>query len=145
MREHLLAVIDTLQSVPDEQFNMEHWWLEDGMAFDNDRNIIYKVTDGPCGCAIGHLIQRGLLSGSVITPSEMPDGSLPYEYTDAIYVQIADALHIYNYKIAEFLFSQYAYLGKKRLIKRDDVIRRIKFIIAEDEIAEDENKSMESI
>jgi hypothetical protein len=132
MKTNLLAVAEALRDVPDEQFNMNHWWLEEGMAFDDNRNVMYKVADGPCGCAVGHLIQRGLLSGKVLEPKDLPQGALPYQYTDRIYVQIADALKIYNYKLAEFLFSQYAYTGaRERPIAKEDVIRRILFVVVE--------------
>lgn len=132
MKANLLAVAEALKDVPEEQFNMNHWWLENGMAFDEDRNVMYKVADGPCGCAVGHLIQRGLLSGEVLTPKDVPQGALPYEFRDRIYVQIADALKIYNYKLAEFLFSQYTYTkSRERPISREDVIRRINFIVSE--------------
>ncbi len=132
IKTNLLDIIDMLRGVPDEQFNMEHWWLEDGMAYDEDSNVTYKVADGPCGCTVGHLIKKGLLSGEVLKPKDVPAGSLPYEYSDRIFVQIADALKLYNYKIAEFLFSQYSYLRifKKR-ITQQDVIRRIEFVISE--------------
>ena len=117
-KENLLAAIEMLKSVPDEQFNMEHWWLKDGMAFDEERNRIYKVADGPCGCAVGHLIQRGLLAGDVIKDR------------DRAFWQISDALGIYNDTIAEFLFDQYTYPRGKRITK-EDVIRRIEFVISE--------------
>jgi len=139
MKENLLSAAEALRTVPDEQFNMNHWWLEDGMAFDDDRNVMYKVADGPCGCAVGHLIQRGLLSGEVLTKTELPPGALPYQYSDRVYVQIADALKIYNYKLAEFLFSQYAYTGaREKPIAKEDVIRRILFVVSELDAAEKE-------
>ena len=132
MKENLAGVIEALRKVPDEQFNMEHWWLEDGMAFDEDRNVMYKVADGPCGCAVGHLIQQGLLSGEVLKPKDVPAIAMPYQYSDRVYVQISDALEIYNYKVAEFMFGQYAYLGSRDgPITQEDVIRRINFIISE--------------
>lgn len=127
----LEGVIAMLETVQDEQFNMAHWWLEDGMAFDDDRNVMYKVADGPCGCVVGHLIQRGLLSGEVLQPKDVPTGALPYQYSDRVWVQISDGLGIHNYKIAEFLFSQYAYMMTKRSIKKEDVIRRVQFILEE--------------
>lgn len=129
-RANLQAVIEMLRTVPDEQFNMEHWWLEDGEAWDEDRNVTYKVADGPCGCAIGHLIQRGLLSGEVLKPKNLPPGSLPYQYHDRVFVQIADALKLYNSKLAEFLFSQYSYINRGA-IRSGDVIRRIEFVLSE--------------
>ncbi len=131
IKTNLLEVIDVLRSVPDEQFNMEHWWLEDGRAFDDDRNIMYKVADGPCGCVVGHLIQRGLLSGEVLKPKDVPSGSLPYQYSDAIFSQISDALKLYNKGIAEFLFSQYAYFRPRANITQQDVVCRIEYIITE--------------
>lgn len=138
MKESLLAVVEALRDVPDEQFNMNHWWLDDGMAFDDDRNVVYRVADGPCGCAVGHLIQRGLLSGEVLKPKDVPRGALPYEYTDEIYVQISDALKIYSHQLAEFMFSQYAYTkSRERPISRDDVIRRILFVVSELDAADD--------
>lgn len=129
--ENLLAAIATLETVPDEQFNMAHWWLEDGRAFDDDRNVMYKVADGPCGCAVGHLIQRGLLSGEVLKPEEVPSGALPYEYRDRIFVQITAALEIWNYKVAEFLFDHYSYSPIIGKITRQHVIRRMHYIISE--------------
>jgi hypothetical protein len=51
---------------------------------------------------------------------------------ERIYAQIADALKIYSYKLAEFLFSQYAYTGaREKPISREDVIRRIQFAVSE--------------
>jgi hypothetical protein len=129
--ESLRAVIAMLEAVPPEQFNMHHWWLEDGMAFDEDRNLMYKVADGPCGCVVGHLIQRGLLDGAVIEPRDLPAGSLPYQYHDRVWVQIADALKIYNDKIAEWLFSQYSYSFSVRKITKEHVISRIRFMLSE--------------
>jgi hypothetical protein len=126
---HLRTIIKTLQSVPDEQFNMEHWWLKDGLAFDEERNKLYKVSDGPCGCPIGHLIQRGLLSEAVLETKDVPSGALPYEYREHIWIQVSDALKL-NTHITQFLFDHYAY-HRHRAITRNDVIRRIKFIIAE--------------
>ena len=128
----LLDVAEVLRNIQVAQFNMSHWWLEDGMAFDDNRNVMYKVADGPCGCVVGHLIQRGLLRGDILTPKDVPQDALPYEFTDRIYVQIADALKLYNYKIAEWLFSPQAYLGTlDRPLEPRDVIRRINFIISE--------------
>jgi hypothetical protein len=129
MVESLKSVKQMLESVDPAQFNMNHWWLDTGEAFDDDRNVMYKVADGPCGCVIGHLIQRGLLEGSVIVPSSVPDGSLPYMYRDRVWVQISDALKLYNYEIAIWLFSQYAY--NKHPISKEDVVRRIDFCISE--------------
>jgi hypothetical protein len=132
----LSKIAEFLLTVPDEQFNMQHWWLEDGMAFDDDRNRVYKVADGPCGCAVGHLIQIGALPGSVIDPNSIPSSAAredwtPSGYRDRIFVQIADELKLYNYKIAEFLFDNYSYFHLGRSITKHDVIRRIEFIMTE--------------
>ena len=132
MRSRLLSVVRALREVPEEQFNMDHWWLEKGIAYDEDRNVMYKVADGPCGCAVGHLIQRGLLSKEVLNPKDLPQGALPYQYNEQIYVLIADALKIYNHKLAEFLFDPSLYLRVlERPISPSDVIRRILFVLSE--------------
>ncbi len=127
----LQQVIDMLETVPAEQFNMQHWWLDKGMAFDDDANKMYKVADGPCGCVIGHLIQRGLLAGDVISAKDMPEGALPYQYADRVWVQISNGLGLYNSKVCEWLFSQYSYLSSHKISKAD-VISRVRFIMAEE-------------
>lgn len=128
----LKEVAEFIKTIPDEQFNMGHWWLEDGKAFDDDRGVVYKVADGPCGCVIGHLIHRGLLGGEVLKPDGLGPDALPYQFSDRVFVQISDALKIYNYKIAEFLFSQYSYERHwSGEISRDVVINRINFICSE--------------
>lgn len=128
---NLDSIIAMLDTVPPEQFNMQHWWLERGMAFDDEANRMYKVADGPCGCVVGHLIQRGLLTGDVLDPKDVPAGSLPYQYRDRVWAQISDALKIYNPEVTEFLFSQYAYSMRAQPIKKEDVVRRIRFVLEE--------------
>jgi hypothetical protein len=116
-----------LREVPDEQFNMNHWWLKDGMAFDDERNRMYKVADGPCGCAVGHMIQRGLLDESVLNPAGL--FKLEYEHRESIWGAISKGLGLHKPLLAEFMFCQYQY--HKHPITKADVIRRIEFVISE--------------
>lgn len=127
---NLRAVIDTLRAVPDEQFNMNYWWLEDGMAFDDYRNVMRKVSDGPCGCAVGHLIQKGLLEKDVLNVRSGEWG--PYtesERRSITFQQISRGLGFDNYETTRWLFDQHAY--SVHPITKSHVIRRIEFIISE--------------
>lgn len=109
-----------IESIPDEQFNMNHWWLSDGMAFDDERNRMHKVADGPCGCAAGHMMQRGLFGLS--TPTERVE-------RQRMFVILGDAFGV-GWKRAEFMFDQYAYDARDRQNKQV-VATRIRFIADE--------------
>jgi hypothetical protein len=115
----LLDAAKFVESIPIEQFNMDHWWLESGMAFDEDRNRIYRVANGPCGCPIGHMVQKGLFG--------LKKEDLENE-RQRIFVIIGDAFGI-GYKKAEFMFDQYAYTPGPRT--REAVAKRIRFIAEE--------------
>lgn len=129
----LLEAAEFVESIPNERFNMDHWWLEDGQAFDDDRNEMYRVADGPCGCAIGNMIQEGLfgLTGDVLAtpPEERALRRLPYQDRQATFARIGDIFGI-PYQMAEFMFDQYAY-PRASAITQAQVARRIRFIASE--------------
>jgi hypothetical protein len=116
-----------LRGVPDEQFNMGLWWLADGMAFDDDRNRMYKVADGPCGCVVGHMIQKGLLPGGVLGET----GRFPG--VDDAFRRIDVEMKIFNTQVTRFLFDQYAYPSRVYggAISKEQVLGRIEFVISE--------------
>jgi hypothetical protein len=95
----LYAAADFIESLPKERFEMSHWWLPDGMAFDDDRNEHYKVADNPCGCAAGNMAVEGLFGLSL----ELFEN--PREY---VFTRLADLFAIRTVE-AEFIFNQYAY------------------------------------
>lgn len=129
---NLRAAAEMIQAVPPDQFNMNHWWLADGMAFDDYRNRMYRVADGPCGCAIGHMIQKGLLgSPDVLGFTIGAHGGVGAEWTrDGVFGRVSDALKLYNSSLAQFLFDQYFY-PRSSDISREQVVRRIEFVISE--------------
>ncbi len=95
----LLEAADFVESIPDNEFNMGHWWLEDGIAYDDMRNKMYKAHDGKCGCAIGHMGQNNKFG---ITTST-------YAATqDIVFPRIGDKFGIPS-DVAQFIFDQYSY------------------------------------
>ena len=121
----LKMIVDMLESTPDEEFNINHWWLEDGVSWDPCRNTTKRVANGQCGCAIGHAINKGILPESVI---RMDHENFEYEYEmrDNVFDKIAHELEIYDGVIAKFLFSQYSYRG---IVTKQRVIDRINFVL----------------
>lgn len=120
-RERLLLVVRIISEVPDEEFNMEHWWLEDGSYFDQDRNILIQVSKGRCGCAFGHVVKSKRFD-------ELTEDLLEKERED-VYSIIGRFFGVQN-KLASFIFNQYHYLGGNKITKYD-VINRINFVIQE--------------
>lgn len=123
------AVIAT---IPPEEFNLCHWWLPEGMAFDDDRNRMYRVADGPCGCPVGHLVRNGRIHGlrfdslsrledqQVVPPSPAA--------RERIFVLVGSEFGL-SYEIAQFMFDQYSYNGRDTSAAA--VIRRMEFICGE--------------
>lgn len=130
-KESLLAVLGFLKDIPDGQFIMEYWWSDDGFMFDEDGRK-FKIAEGKCGCVIGHLIDKGLLSKEVTKIKSkdplFPDLSIRPE--NVLYMQIARALKL-DFNTTQFLFNPQHYLDKHRPIKKVDVIKRIRFIVEE--------------
>lgn len=116
MNTKLSAIADMLEDLSDSEFQMEHWWLKDGIAFDDDRNQPYGVTkDVPCGCAVGHGVNKGLLGEDTIEADR-----------ERTFVNVGHQLGI-PYKLAEFLFDNYSYpyyIRNKRLA----CVERIRFV-----------------
>lgn len=131
--KNLSDVLAMLVDVPDEQFNMAHWWLPDGQAFDDDRNKMYKVADGPCGCVVGHMIQKGLFDS--VDPSLI--GPKPYvskpviSPREEVFRVVDEALFLYNRELTKFMFDNYAYANPGRHITKTNVVRRIEFVMSE--------------
>ena len=121
-RAQLFEAATFIESIPADEFNMHHWWLTDGMAFDDDRNRVYRVADGQCGCAVGHMIQKGLFG--------LTDEHTKYRGAgrQAAFVKIGDVFGV-NYKLAEFMFDAYSYAGE---ITRERVAARCRFVASED-------------
>jgi hypothetical protein len=109
-----------IAAVPPDQFTMEHWWLEDGKYHDYDRGTVEEVAVGPCGCAVGHMVHRELF--------DLHSGVLR-ESRQRIFVILGDLFGL-SYKEAEFLFDQYAYSLRRKVLP-SDVVRRIEFMISE--------------
>lgn len=107
----LLDVADFIESLPPEQFNMNHWWLDDGIAFDDERNKMYRVSDGPCGCAVGNMAAIGLF-GITKDIWESPNFDTIYSCVSRGYIfcQVGKVFAI-NPIEAAFIFDQYAYTG----------------------------------
>jgi hypothetical protein len=128
----LRSAAEFVEAIPLKQFNIEHWWLKDGMAFDDDRNRMYRVSDAPCGCAIGHMIQRGRF-GMTEKTLEMKSefNLLPSELREQVFVRIGDAFGV-PFQLAEFMFDSYTYPAYVRnSIKPAHVAKRIRFVADE--------------
>lgn len=117
----LLKAVEVIESIPDAEFNLHYWWLPDGMAFDDDRNKMYRAADSQCGCAIGHMAHRGVFG--------LTDEVLRQDRS-TVFCRIADLFAI-SREVAEFLFSSYAYRNTQGAKAKEDVINRLQFCAAQ--------------
>jgi hypothetical protein len=118
--DKLLAAAAFVEQIPHDQFNIDHWWLPDGLAFDDDRNRQYRVSCGTVGCAVGHMTHAGAfgLTADVLKNPRQ-----------RVMVIIGDCFGV-SFKLAEFMFDQYGYsLGRPVTVA--DVVRRIRYVASE--------------
>lgn len=115
---NLFDAANFIDSIPVEQFNIEYFWLKDGMAFDDDRNTSYEVAKHSVGCAIGHMVNAGF-------------GGLKKELLDCdrdvVYMTVANLFGI-PVSLAKFIFSKYSYMSKAT---KEMVSARVRFIANE--------------
>lgn len=123
-----------IEAVPEEQFDLNYWWLPDGMAFDDDRNLMYRVSKGQCGCAIGHLTQLSRIPGLRFNGSHPVDIAMGGGYSgrQRMFIIAGDAFGI-PYQLAEFLFDQYSYSNGQRTGAKAiaAVAKRMRFVADE--------------
>lgn len=113
----LLKAAEIIESIPDSEFDLGHWWLPDGMAFDDDRNKMYRVSDSQCGCAVGHMAHVGAFG---LTEDVFSGGH------DIPFVRMADLFAI-PLEVSKFLFSQYAYRNTRGADAKCDVVNRLRY------------------
>jgi hypothetical protein len=119
---------DFVEAIPEAEFNLDHWWLPDGRAFDDDRNRMYQVASGKCGCAVGHMMIAGLIDGlSMSVNKQLLDHGEATITRDRIFVLVGDTFGV-SYKLAEFMFDGYCYFSDK---SRAAVARRMRYIASE--------------
>lgn len=115
----LLKAAVFVEAIPEHRFNMMHWWLPDGTAFDDDANRVYRVADGPCGCAAGNMASEGMFGLSL---------DLFSNQRGYIFARLADLFAIRT-NAARFIFDAYSYQSPG--VTRADVARRMRFVASE--------------
>lgn len=119
--ERLHQAAAFIAKIPKGKFRMRHWWLKDGRAFDDDRNVMYRVTRGACGCAAGHLAQQGLFN---LTPDNLWKG---VRNRKEVFSTLGDTFGIGS-NLAQFIFDNYSYRWEATPAQ---VAARIRFVISE--------------
>jgi hypothetical protein len=118
----LREVAALIEQIPDAEYTLEHWWCEGGMAYDEERNKMYRVAPGDCGCPVGHMAKRGLFG---VSYEELLGHGIGRQRT---FVIIGGIFGV-TYSVAEFMFDQYGYSPRDR--SRAAVLRRVLFVIGE--------------
>jgi hypothetical protein len=128
--ERLQAVAQFIEAIPDDQFYMAAWWLDDGVEWDSDRNISKRVRPGACGCAAGHLVNAGWcgLTQDALKTGDGGGYLTPAMARQAVFSRLGDAFGI-GHTQAAFVFDHYAYSVTP--ITQAAVARRLRFLAQE--------------